>query len=56
MEFEYYDTNLYENELFKLYNNTLRECTHLKIKLRLEDTTCIAILLGKMQNLVTSGK
>ena len=56
MEFEYYDTNLYENELFKLYNNTLRECTHLTIKLRLEDTTCIAILLGKMQNLVTSGK
>ena len=59
-EFEYYcfgksyDTNLYENELLKLYNSTLANCTHLIAKLHLENTKCIAILLGKMQNLVTS--
>ena len=60
MEFKYYcfglsyDTSLYENKRFKLYDSTLPECTHLIVKLHLEDTTRIAILLGKMQNLVTS--
>ena len=60
IEFEYYcfgksyDTNLYENELFKIDNSTLTLCTHFIVKLNLEDTTCIAILLGKMQNLFTS--
>ena len=50
---ESYEINLYENELLKLYNSTLTKCTHLEVKLSLEDTTCIAILLGKMQNLVS---
>ena len=53
MEYKYYffwkpyDTSLYENELFKLYNSTLTKCTHLLVKLHLADTTFIAILLGK---------
>ena len=50
---ESYDINLYENELLKLYDSTLTKCTRLEVKLSLEDTTCIAILLGKMQNLVS---
>ena len=60
MEFKHYcfglsyDTNLYENKRFKLYDSTLPERTHLIVKLHLEDTTRIAILPGKMQNLVTS--
>ena len=36
--------------IFKLYNSTLTECTNLIVKLHLEDTTCIAILPGKIQN------
>ena len=45
MELEYYcfgksyDTNLYENKLLKLYNSTLTKCTHLIVKLLLEDST-----------------
>ena len=41
MEFKHYcfgksyDTNLYENELLKLYNSTLTKCTHLTVKLHL---------------------
>ena len=41
MEFKHYcfwksyDTNLYENELHKLYNSTLTKCTHLTVKLHL---------------------
>ena len=60
MEFEYYcfeksyDTDLYKNEFLKFYNSMLIKCTHLTVKFYLEDTTCIAILLGKMQYLVTS--
>ena len=60
MEFKYcfgksYDTNLYENELFlKLYNRKLTKCAHLIVKLHLKDTMRIAILLIKIQNLVTS--
>ena len=52
MEFEYYcfgksyHTNLYHSELLKLYNNMLTKCTCLTVKLHLDDTTCIAILLG----------
>ena len=57
MEFEYYcfgksyDTTLYENELLKLCNSTLTKYTHLTVKLHLDDTTNIASLLAKMQNL-----
>ena len=62
MEFEYYcfgkscDNNLYADELLKLHNSTSTKCTHSIVKLHLEDTTCIAILYGKMQNLITRGK
>ena len=54
MEFEYYcfgksyGKNLYENELLKMYNSMLIKCSHLIVKLNLEYTTCIAILLGKI--------
>ena len=60
MEFEYhssgksYDPNLYEKEVLKLYNRMLIKYTNLIVKLQLEDTTCIVILLAKIQNLVTS--
>ena len=56
IEFECYcfgkssDTNLYENELLKVYNSTLTKCTHLIVKFRLEHTKCIAVLFVKVQS------